>query len=224
MPSLKDKSISLSLRLHWQVSLVLLSLLSVPPPPPPAGAAGWPRFPRPDGYGCPCRKHSRGAGGAHQGIAGMPSEIWPEQGNGRGSFEGRIMSLGGSNGDTQKGTAGKSRHLLFKDDGWTQSQKERAEIILLLQQLTGEGPWKLSHSLHGYFLPGTQSRMLPDGHGQMVQTKWRGSRIPFHSTSLVATFYEHYDDILNFYKQRVVQMPWQSLSMLKSNSSSELTS
>lgn len=105
-----------------------------------------------------------------------------------------------SNGDTRKELLARSRYLLFKDGGkWTASQKKRAEILFDeypdLQKAYG-----LAHSLRMIFAKNT----IKDA-ARLSMAKWynKVEEAGFHSFNVIAaTFYESYNDILNFYNRR----------------------
>ena len=104
------------------------------------------------------------------------------------------------NGDSKKELLARSRYLLFKSsDKWTKSQKLRAEILFDefpdLQKAYG-----LSHSLRMIFAKNT----IKDA-ARLSLAKWynKVEEAGFHSFNVIAaTFYEHYDDILNYYNNR----------------------
>lgn len=104
------------------------------------------------------------------------------------------------NGDTKKELLARSRYLLFKSaDKWTKSQKQRAKILFDefpdLQKAYG-----LSHSLRVILSKNT----IKDA-ARVSMAKWynKVEEAGFHSFNVIAaTFYEHYDDILNFYNNR----------------------
>ena len=104
------------------------------------------------------------------------------------------------NGDTKKELLARSRYLLFKSaDKWTRSQARRAKILFAeypdLQQA-----YSLSHSLRMIFAKNT----VKDA-ARLSMAKWynKVEEAGFHSFNVIAaTFYEHYDDILNFYNNR----------------------
>ena len=104
------------------------------------------------------------------------------------------------NGDTRKELLARSRYLLFKDGGkWTESQKERAEI-LFSEYPDLRKAYGLSHSLRMIFARNT----IKDA-ARLGMAKWynKVEEAGFHSFNVIAaTFYEHYDDILNFYNNR----------------------
>ena len=104
------------------------------------------------------------------------------------------------NGDTKKELLARSRYLLFKSaDKWTKSQARRAKILFAeypdLQQA-----YSLSHSLRMIFAKNT----VKDA-ARLSMARWynKVEEAGFHSFNVIAaTFYEHYDDILNFYNNR----------------------
>jgi transposase len=104
------------------------------------------------------------------------------------------------NGDTKKELLARSRYLLFKSgDKWTEKQRERAKILF------GQYPdikkaYSLSHSLRMIF----NKRSIKDS-ARLNMAKWynRVEEAGFHSFNVIAaTFYEHSEDILNFYIHR----------------------
>lgn len=104
------------------------------------------------------------------------------------------------NGDTRKELLIRSRYLLFKpDDKWTCRQKQRAEILFEecpdLQKAYG-----LCHSLRMIFSKNT----IKDA-ARLSMARWynKVEEAGSHSFNVIATtFYEHYDEILNFYNNR----------------------
>lgn len=105
-----------------------------------------------------------------------------------------------SNGDTRKELLIRSRYLLFKSaDKWTESQKQRAKILFEeypdLQKAYG-----LCHSLRMIF-----SKNTIKDKARLSMARWynKVEEAGFHSFNVIAaTFYEHYDEILNFYNNR----------------------
>lgn len=104
------------------------------------------------------------------------------------------------NGDTRKELLIRSRYLLFKSaDKWTDRQKQRAEILF------GEYPdiqlaYGLCHSLRMIFSKNT----IKDA-ARLSMARWynKVEEAGLHSFNVIAaTFYEHYDEILNFYNNR----------------------
>lgn len=104
------------------------------------------------------------------------------------------------NGDTRKELLARSRYLLFKSgDKWTASQRKRAEI-LFREYPDLETAYGLSHSLRMIF-----SKNTVKDAARLSMAKWynKVEKAGFHSFNVIAaTFYEHYDDILNFYINR----------------------
>ena len=104
------------------------------------------------------------------------------------------------NGDTRKELLARSRYLLFKSgEKWTQSQSKRAEI-LFREYPDLKTAYGLSHSLRMIFSKNT----IKDA-ARLSMAKWynKVEEAGFRSFNVIAaTFYEHYDDILNFYKNR----------------------
>lgn len=102
-----------------------------------------------------------------------------------------------SNGDTRKELLARSRYLLFKSsEKWTQTQKQRAEI-LFQEYPKLKIAYGLCHSLRMIFAKNTIKDVA-----RLSMAKWynKVEEAGFHSFNVIAaTFYEHYDDILNFY-------------------------
>lgn len=104
------------------------------------------------------------------------------------------------NGDTRKELLIRSRYLLFKSaDKWTDRQKQRAEI-LFEEYPDIKKAYGLCHSLRMIFSQNT----IKDA-ARLSMARWynKVEEVGFHSFNVIAaTFYEHYDDILNFYNNR----------------------
>ena len=105
-----------------------------------------------------------------------------------------------SNGDTRPELLIRSRYLLFKSaDKWTERQKERAKI-LFEEYPDIKMAYGLSHSLRMIFSKNT----IKDA-ARLSMAKWYNkvddSRMKQFNV-IAATFYEHYDEILNFYNNR----------------------
>ena len=89
-----------------------------------------------------------------------------------------------ANGDTHKQLLARSRYLLFKSaDKWTESQKQRAEVLFETYPDLKEA-YSLTHSLRMIFSKNT------------VKDAARLSLV------IAATLYEHYDEVLNFFVNR----------------------
>lgn len=104
------------------------------------------------------------------------------------------------NGDTRKELLIRSRYLLFKSaDKWTDTQKQRAHI-LFEQYPDIQKAYGLCHSLRMIFSKNT----IKDA-ARLAMARWynKVEQAGFHSFNVIAaTFYEHYDEILNFYNNR----------------------
>ena len=104
------------------------------------------------------------------------------------------------NGDTRPELLIRSRYLLFKSaDKWTERQKERAKI-LFEEYPDIKMAYGLSHSLRMIFSKNT----IKDA-ARLSMAKWYNkvddSRMKQFNV-IASTFYEHYDEILNFYNNR----------------------
>ena len=104
------------------------------------------------------------------------------------------------NGDTRKELLIRSRYLLFKSaDKWTNRQKERA-TILFEEYPDLKKAYGLCHSLRMIF-----SKNLIKDAARLSMARWYNQveEAGFKSfNTIAATFYEHYDEILNFYENR----------------------
>lgn len=104
------------------------------------------------------------------------------------------------NGDTRRELLIRSRYLLFKSaNKWTERQKQRAEI-LFEEYPDLKAAYSLSHSLRMIFSKNT----IKDA-ARLSMARWynKVEEAGLHSFNVIAaTFYEHYDEILNFYNNR----------------------
>ena len=104
------------------------------------------------------------------------------------------------NGDTRKELLIRSRYLLFKSaDNWTERQKQRA-AILFEEYPDIKKAYGLCHSLRMIFSKNTIKDVA-----RLSMARWynKVEEAGFHSFNVIAaTFYEHYDEILNFYNNR----------------------
>jgi len=104
------------------------------------------------------------------------------------------------NGDTRKELLIRSRYLLFKSaDNWTERQKQRA-AILFEKYPDIKKAYGLCHSLRMIFSKNTIKDVA-----RLSMARWynKVEEAGFHSFNVIAaTFYEHYDEILNFYNNR----------------------
>ena len=105
-----------------------------------------------------------------------------------------------ANGDTRKELLIRSRYLLFKSaEKWTERQKQRA-AILFREYPDIKKAYGLCHSLRMIFSKNT----IKDA-ARLSMARWynKVEEAGFHSFNVIAaTFYEHYDEILNFYNNR----------------------
>ena len=104
------------------------------------------------------------------------------------------------NGDTRRELLIRSRYLLFKSaDNWTDRQKQRA-AILFEEYPDIKKAYGLCHSLRMIFSKNT----IKDS-ARLSMARWynKVEEAGLHSFNVIAaTFYEHYDEILNFYNNR----------------------
>lgn len=104
------------------------------------------------------------------------------------------------NDDTRKELLIRSRYLLFKSaDKWTDRQKQRAAILFDEYPDIKEA-YSLCHSLRIIFSKNT----IKDA-ARLSMARWynKVEKAGLHSFNVIAaTFYEHYDEILNFYNNR----------------------
>ncbi len=105
-----------------------------------------------------------------------------------------------SNGDTKKQLLARGRYLLFKSpDKWSDKQKERANI-LFAQYPNLKEAYSLSQGLRSIF-----NRKTIKDAARLSLAKWynKAEKAAFHSfKSIAGTIYSHYDEILNFFKNR----------------------
>lgn len=104
------------------------------------------------------------------------------------------------NGDTRKELLIRSRYLLFKSaNNWTSRQKQRA-AILFDEYPDIKTAYSLCHSLRMIFSKNT----IKDA-ARLSMAKWynKVEDAGLRSFNIIAaTFYEHYEEILNFYNNR----------------------
>ncbi len=104
------------------------------------------------------------------------------------------------NGDTRKELLIRSRYLLFKSaEKWTDRQKQRA-AILFEEYPDIKTAYGLCHSLRMIF-----SKNTTKDAARLSMARWynKVEEAGLHSFNVIAaTFYEHYDEILNFYNNR----------------------
>ena len=105
-----------------------------------------------------------------------------------------------SNGDTRRELLIRSRYLLFKSaDKWSKTQKQRA-AILFEEYPDIKTAYSLCHSLRMIFSKNSQKDAA-----RLSMAKWynKVEEAGLHSFNVIArTFYQRYDEILNFYNNR----------------------
>ena len=105
-----------------------------------------------------------------------------------------------ANGDSHKQLLARSRYLLFKPaDKWTDSQKQRAELLFEACPDLKEA-YSLTHSLRMIF-----SRNTAKDAARLSLARWYNEvdGSSFKSFNVIAgTLYEHYDEVLNFFVNR----------------------
>lgn len=104
------------------------------------------------------------------------------------------------NGDTRKELLARSRYLPFKSsNNWSARQKQRA-AILFEEYPDIKTAYGLCHSLRMVF-----SRNTIKDAARLAMARWynKVEEAGLHSFNVIAaTFYEHYEEILNFYNER----------------------
>ena len=104
------------------------------------------------------------------------------------------------NGDTRRELLIRSRYLLFKSaNKWTEKQKQRA-VILFKEYPDIQRVYGLCHSLRMIF-----SKNTVKDAARLAMARWynKVEEARLHSFNVIAaTFYEHYDEIINFYNNR----------------------
>lgn len=105
-----------------------------------------------------------------------------------------------ANGDTHKQLLARSRYLLFKSpDKWTQSQKQRAQVLFDTYPDLEEA-YSLTHSLRMIFSKNT----IKDA-ARLSLARWynKVGESGFKSFNVIAaTLHGHYDEVLNFFVNR----------------------
>ena len=104
------------------------------------------------------------------------------------------------NGDTLKELLARGRYALFKSpEKWTPSQRQRANLLFSLYPDLKEAYW-LSQNLRAIF-----NKRSNKEAARLQLARWynRVAESGFKSfNTIAATFYEHSDEILNFYDNR----------------------
>lgn len=105
-----------------------------------------------------------------------------------------------SNGDTTKQLLARSRYLLFKSrEKWTTKQKNRAKVLFDLYPDLKEA-YKLTHSLRLIF---SKTKSKEGAYTKLAHWYKDVDESNFKSFSTIsATIYSHYEEILNFFDNR----------------------
>jgi len=114
------------------------------------------------------------------------------------------------NGDTLKELLARGRYALFKSpEKWTDSQRHRADMIFRLYPDLKEA-YRLSQNLRAIF----NKRSTKDS-ARLNLARWYNSvaQAGFKSfNTIAATFYEHSDEILNFFDNRSTNASAESIN------------
>ena len=114
------------------------------------------------------------------------------------------------NGDTLKELLARGRYSLFKSpEKWTDTQRQRAHLLFRLYPDLNEAYW-LSQNLRAIF----NKRSTKDS-AKLNLARWynRVAESGFKSfNTIAATFYEHSEEILNFYDNRSTNASAESMN------------
>lgn len=114
------------------------------------------------------------------------------------------------NGDTLKELLARGRYTLFKSpDKWTASQRQRADMLFRLFPDLKEAYW-LSQNLRAIF-----NKRSVKGAARLNLARWynRVAESGFKSfNTIAATFYEHSDEILNYFDNRSTNASAESIN------------
>lgn len=114
------------------------------------------------------------------------------------------------NGDTLKELLARGRYALFKSpEKWTVSQRQRADMLFRLYPDLREA-YRLSQNLRAIF----NKRSIKDA-ARLNLARWynRVAESGFKSfNTIAATFYEHSDEILNFFDNRSTNASAESIN------------
>lgn len=114
------------------------------------------------------------------------------------------------NGDTLKELLARGRYALFKSpDKWTASQRQRADMLFRLFPDLKEAYW-LSQNLRAIF-----NKRSVKGAARLNLARWynRVAESGFKSfNTIAATFYEHSDEILNYFDNRSTNASAESIN------------
>lgn len=114
------------------------------------------------------------------------------------------------NGDTLKELLARGRYALFKSpEKWTVTQRQRAHMLFTLYPDLKEAYW-LSQNLRAIF-----NKHSTKDRARLNLARWynRVAESGFKSfNTIAATFYEHSDEILNFYDNRSTNASAESIN------------
>lgn len=114
------------------------------------------------------------------------------------------------NGDTLKELLARGRYALFKSpEKWTVTQRQRAHMLFTLYPDLKEAYW-LSQNLRAIF-----NKHSTKDRARLNLARWynRVAEAGFKSfNTIAATFYEHSDEILNFYDNRSTNASAESIN------------
>lgn len=115
------------------------------------------------------------------------------------------------NGDTLKELLARGRYALFKSpDKWTESQRQRIDLMFSLYPDLKEAYW-LSQHLRAIF---SSKKSTPDT-ARLNLARWynKVAESGFKSfNTIAATFYEHSDEIINFFDNRSTNASAESIN------------
>ena len=116
-----------------------------------------------------------------------------------------------SNGDTLKELLARGRYALFKSpDKWSESQQQRIDLMLSLYPDLKEAYW-LSQHLRAIF---SNKKSTADA-ARLNLARWynKVAESGFRSfNTIAATFYEHSDEIINFFNNRSTNASAESMN------------
>ena len=116
-----------------------------------------------------------------------------------------------SNGDTLKELLARGRYALFKSpEKWTETQRQRIDLMFALYPDLKEAYW-LSQHLRAIF----SNKKSTVGTARLNLARWynRVAESGFKSfNTIAATFYEHSDEIINFFDNRSTNASAESIN------------
>ena len=116
-----------------------------------------------------------------------------------------------SNGDTLKGLLARGRYALFKSpEKWTDSQRQRVDLMFSLYPDLKKAYW-LSQHLRAIF----SNKKSTVDNARLNLARWynRVAESGFKSfNTIAATFYEHSDEIINYFDNRSTNASAESIN------------